>query len=87
MHANGINFRENERTLIRLRSELREKWREKKETTWRELVKRTDLEKKPKRFRKEVGNMMERSKGKVPDSLKDENGRNLNTVEEVGAAL
>ena len=31
--------------------------------------------------------MMGRSKGKVPDSLKDENGRALNPVEEVRAAF
>ena len=29
--ANGISFRMNKRTPIRLRSELREKWKEKKE--------------------------------------------------------
>ena len=30
---------------------------------------------------------MGRSKGKMPDSFKDENGRTLNTIEEVGAAF
>ena len=29
--ANGIYFRENKRTLIRLRTELREKWKEKRD--------------------------------------------------------
>ena len=46
-----------------------EKWREKRETMLRELVKRTYLERNPKRFWKEVGRMMGRRKGKEPDSL------------------
>ena len=40
--ANGIYFRENKRTLIRLRTELREKWKEKRDHEG-ELVKRADF--------------------------------------------
>ena len=54
-HAKGINFRENKRILTRLRLELREEWREKREIMWRELVERTDLEKKTKKILESSG--------------------------------
>ena len=54
---------------------------------WRELVEKTNLERNPKQFWKEVGRMMGISRGRMPETLKDENGRDLNTGDEVETAF
>ena len=41
--CNGINFVENKRKLNRLREGLRERWKEKRDNMWRELIAKTDI--------------------------------------------
>ena len=80
--ANGINYRENKRRLLRLREELRERWREANATKWRNIVLKIDTEKDPKTFWGEVGRMLGRGKRKETSVLKNENGKVLKTREE-----
>ena len=71
---NGIKFMENKRKLNRLREELREKWKEKRENMWRELIAKTDIERNPRVFWKQIGRMMGKSREKQVEIYKNENG-------------
>ena len=45
--VNGINYLRNKRKLIQLRENIKAKWEEKRNEMWRDLVRRTDVEKDP----------------------------------------
>ena len=69
-----------------MRERIRERWKEKRNEMWNKLVLKTDAERNPKNFWRQIGRMLGR-RGKWVESLKNENGRELKTGEEIEAAF
>ena len=73
--ANGINYIENRRRLIRLKETLREKWIEKRNLMWKELIDKMDKERDPKKYWKYIGRMLGRKRKPRVEHIKNENGK------------
>ena len=85
--VNRINYLRNRRKLTQLRKNIRAKWEEKRREMWRDLVRRTDLEKDPSKFWKEIGKMTERKKRVWQETFKNEQREKLKTDNEVERAF
>ena len=85
--VNGIAYVENRRRLTRMREKLREKWIEKRNLIWKKLIDKTDKERDPKRFWKDIGRMLGRKRKVWVEKLKNKNGRELKTKEEIETAF
>ena len=60
--VNGMDYLRNRGKLVQLREEIRTEWEEKRIEMWRDLVERTDKERHPEKFWREIGRMMGRKK-------------------------
>ena len=70
-----------------LREKIRIKWGIKQNEMWRNLILKTDLEKDPSKFWKEIKGMKGTKRQEIHKIIKDENGRRLETNEEVVEAF
>ena len=87
MIMNGVDVFSNKRELNRCRETIREKWKEKVNEMWTNMVEKIDLERDPKEFWESIRRMMGRKKKEEMEVIKNENGDILRTSEEMERAF
>ena len=85
--VNGINYVNNRRRLTASRERIRERWIVKRNQMWRDLVTKVDTKRTPEEFWKDIGRMMGRRRKIRTEIMKNENGVDLKSGEEIERAF
>ena len=85
--VNGVEFVNNKRRLIVLRERIKERWVVKKNQMWKDLVDKADKRRHPREYWKEIGRMLGRKRKIRTKIMKNENGVELKTREEIERAF